>query len=109
MIKSMDYFLRFDLQAASLEIQELGDDRGNHHEVFGDAIRSLRWLSEERKVTGDELAFVLGDPDRIRSNPIGEIWEYDWVDMYGPIEYSSTTPFQLSDGICIGLTNRTEK
>ena len=40
MIKDMNYYRTFDLRSASREIEQLGQDRGNH-EVFGDAIQSL--------------------------------------------------------------------
>lgn len=102
MIKDMDYYRSFDLLSASEEIRELGDDRGNH-EVFGDAIQSLLIAASEREVCSAEIEQVLGKPDRVVSNDAGEVWEYDWSDTYGPTNYTSSTPIQITNGVCAGL------
>ncbi len=102
MIKDIDYYRSFDLLSASEEIRELGNDRGNS-EVFGDAIQSLLIAADEREVGSSEIEQVLGKPDRIVDNDSGEIWEYDWSDTYGPIKYTSSTPFQIMNGVCTGL------
>lgn len=102
MVKNMKYYRSFDLLSAGAEIRKLGSDRGNH-EVFGDAINSLCIAANERKVSSREIEEVLGKPDRVVSNKAGEVWEYDWSDMYGPTRYTSSTPFQFVDGVCVGL------
>jgi hypothetical protein len=105
MIKDDDYYRSLDLHQASEEIRRLGDDRGNH-EVFGEAINSLLVAAKERAVTDEEVLGVLGPPDRVRSNELGEVWNYDWSDMYGPIRYTSSTPFQFVNGQCRGIVPR---
>ncbi|QDU42265.1 hypothetical protein Mal52_07210 [Symmachiella dynata] len=104
MIKDMDYYRSFDLESASQKIEQLGSDRGNH-DVFGDAIQSLLIAAKERYVENTEIRHVLGKPDRIKKNHRGEVWEYDWSDTYGPIHYTSTTPFQIMNGACAGLAD----
>ena len=101
-IKDMDYYRSFDLLAAGKEIRALASDRGNH-EIFGDAIQSLLIAAGEREVGSAEIEEVLGKPDRVKDNDGGEIWEYDWSDTYGPANYSSSTPFQITNGVCTGL------
>lgn len=102
MIKDMDYYRSFDLLSAGKKIRELGSDRGNH-EIFGDAIQSLLIIADEREVSSTEIEEVLGKPDRIKDNDGGEIWEYEWSDTYGQAKYSSSTPFQITNGVCAGL------
>lgn len=102
MIKDMDYYRSFDLLSASEEIRQLRSERGNH-EVFGDAIQSLLIAAGEREVSSDEIEQVLGKPDRVVGNDAGEVWEYDWCDKYGPASYTSSTPFQITRGVCAGL------
>ena len=102
MIKDMDYYRSFDLLSSSAEIRKLGKDRGNH-EVFGDAIQSLLIVAGEREVTSSEIEQILGKPDRVADNDAGEVWEYDWSDTYGPVNYTSSTPFQITNGVCTGL------
>ncbi|ADG69075.1 hypothetical protein Plim_3262 [Planctopirus limnophila DSM 3776] len=102
MVKDIHYYRSFDLLSASEKIRELGNDRGSS-EVFADAIHSLLIAAEERSVGSSEIEQVLGKPDRIVDNEGGEVWEYDWSDMYGPIKYTSLTPFQITNGVCTGL------
>ncbi len=102
MIKNIHYYRSFDLLSASEEIRQLGSDRGAS-EVFADAIYSLVIAAEERGVGSSEIEQVLGTPDRIVDNESGEVWEYHWSDMYGPIKYTSLTPFQITNGVCTGL------
>lgn len=98
----MDYYRSFDLSSASKIIQQLGSERGDH-EVFGDAIQSLLIAAGEREVGSAEIEQVLGKPDRVKDNHAGEVWEYDWSDTYGPLRYTSSTPFQITEGVCQGL------
>lgn len=102
MIKDMDYYRSLDLLSAGAEIRKLGDDRGSH-EVFGDAIQSLLIAACEREVASSEVEQILGKPDRVVDNDTGEVWEYDWSDTYGPVSYTSSTPFQIASGVCTGL------
>lgn len=102
MIKDMDYYRSFDLLSASRRIRQLGSDRGNH-EVFGDAIQSLLIAAGEREVGSSEIEQILGKPDRVKGNDAGEVWEYDWSDTYGAVNYTSSTPFQITNGACKGL------
>ena len=106
MIKDTEYYRSFDLLRASKEIEQLGDNRGRNHEVFADAIWSLLTATEEREVASSEIEQILGKPDRVKPNDLGEVWEYDWSDTYGPIEYTSSTPFQICNGVCVGLVDR---
>jgi hypothetical protein len=101
-VKDLHYYRAFDLVGASKEIQQLGSDRGSH-EIFGDAIQSLLIIATEREVPSCEIEQVLGKPDRIKSKEKGEVWEYDWADVYGSANYTSSTPFQVLNGVCVGL------
>ena len=100
----MDYYRSFDLESARRSIEQLGSERGGH-EVFGDAIQSLLIAASQREIESDEIESVLGKPDRIKINQVGEVWEYDWSDTYGPTHYTSSTPFQISNGTCTGLAD----
>lgn len=102
MIKDMDYYRSLDLDKARKEIESLGSDRGNA-EVFVDAIQSLVVAADERTVSIEEVEQVLGTPDRKIMNQIGLVLEYDWLDSYGPVHYSSSTPFQFAGEVCKGL------
>lgn len=104
MIKDIDYYRRIDLQKAGEAIAMLGSSRGTH-EVFGDAVQSLLLAASDRVVTPEEIQRVLGAPDRIKANELGEVLEYDWMGKHGPDTYASSTPFQFADRICTGLAD----
>lgn len=105
MYKNGEYYRAIDLDAAALEIKELGEDRGNQHEVFSDALNALWRRCEEKTVLPRFVEEILGKPDRIRSESGVEIWEYDSIAMHGPFTYSSVTPFHMVKGICIGTSD----
>lgn len=102
MIKDKKYYQAIDLAKASVEIAELGDTRGTH-EVFLDAVGALVVLCRSREFSVGEIEQILGKPDRVKVNDAGEVLEYDWSDTYGEVTYTSTTPFQIANGICTGL------
>jgi len=104
MVKDMAYYRSFDLESAGQRIQQFGSERGRH-EVFGDAIQSLLIAANDRELRSTEIEIILGQPDRVKTNQIGEVWEYDWSDTYGPTHYSSFTPFQITNGACVGLAD----
>ena len=104
MSSDLEFYLNLDLATAAEEIQKLGDDRGNHHRVFGEAIRSLCVRCEEKEhITADYVQSILGKPDRILEVDRVEIWQYNWLGMHGPDVYSSTSPFVMVDGVCQGI------
>lgn len=102
MIKDEQYYLTLDLDLLARQIPRIKEQRGSL-DVFGDAVTALALRCKLEPITTDYLLAIVGEPDVIKQIDQGEVWEYAWVDWYGPTKYSSATPFLIDRGRVVGL------
>lgn len=103
-IKDAQYYRSIDLRAAADSIRKLGSCRGSDP-LFWDAIQALLIKAKEGKVSAEELHSILGAPDKEITKGEQMILEYNWINRHGLVEYLSTTPFVVRDGLVTGLAD----
>lgn len=104
MFKDEDFYRSLDLPAVALRIPA---DRASRlrSEALGDILWAVMDRCATEMITQEFIRSLLGEPDRLHQRDCGEaqVWEYDWIGMHGPNEYSSCTPIVFRDGRMVGI------
>jgi len=102
MDKDNNYYRTLDLRGISKQVP-LDKATRAQTESFHEMLIALALRCNSEPFTDADLLAYLGEPDAIKSNAAGEVWEYAWRDEHCSREYLSSTPFVLKDGRVIGV------
>lgn len=105
MIRDTEYYLKLDLDATAARIPTDREARLRCNDFLEVIVYAVR-RCDVAPLASERLATLLGAPDRLRKVEDYEVWEYDWIGKYGPVEYSSATLFVIRDGLVVSIEGR---